>query len=155
MYTAHDSTAYWINRTARALSRVTEARLRPFGFGPSHLPILGALTKTPALTQSELARLSNVEQPTMAKLLSRMERDGLVSTAAHPDDRRATQASLTRKARTAFPKGLDALADAERDVLRGLNKSEQAQLRSLLRRVLANAETLDASSEASCEGRRR
>lgn len=154
MESAQDSTAYWIGRAARALSRLMETRLRPFGFGPSHLPILGALARTPALTQSELARSANVEQPTMAKLLSRMERDGLIATAPHPGDRRALQASLTRKARSAFPKGLAALAEAERDVLRRLSKGEQAQLRSLLQRVLTNVEALEGSSETACETRR-
>ncbi len=155
MDTAQDTTAYWIGRTARAISRLMDARLRPFGFGPSQLSILGALTRAKALTQGELARVANVEQPTMAKLLSRMERDGLVSTGAHPDDRRATQVSLTRVARTAFPKSLDALAHAEGDVMRGLSRREQVLLKSLLQRVLANVEALNTSSEASCERKRR
>ena len=84
-----------------------------------------------------------------------MERAGLVSTSAHPEDRRATHASLTRKARSAFSKGIEALADLEHEVLRGLDKSEQAQLVSLLQRILANAEALSGAAEVNCEGRRR
>jgi DNA-binding MarR family transcriptional regulator len=87
----------------------------------------------------------------MAKLLSRMGRDGLVSTTAHPGDRRARQVSITRKARAAFSRGLTALAVAERDMMRGLSAHERAMLVSLLQRVLANAEAHDGATEASCE----
>jgi DNA-binding MarR family transcriptional regulator len=103
------------------------------------------------MTRPLLARTANVEQPTMAKLLTRMERDGQIETAPHPGDRRARQASLTRKARAAFPRGLAALAEAEGQVLRGLSKSERALLDSLLRRVLTNTEALNATSEQTCQ----
>ena len=151
METTQTSLGYWLNRTSRALQRLMEQRLRPFGFGPSHLPILGTLNREGVHTQSALARAANVEQPTMAKLLSRMERDGLVTTDEHPEDGRATRVLLTRRARTAFPKGLEALSALEEEVLGGLSRAEQAQLLVLLMRVLATSEALLQSSEAACE----
>jgi MarR family transcriptional regulator for hemolysin len=97
-----------------------------------------------------MAKLANVEQPTMAKLLSRLERDGLVATSPHPEDRRARQVSLTRKARTAFPTGVAMLMEAEQQVLAELSKAEQKQLKELLQRVLNTVETLNAATEAEC-----
>src|ERR1700761_1144813 len=105
MQDAHDpptwdpeSTAgYWLNRASRSLLRVLESRLRPFGFGMSHLPVLTALEEREALSQKELARLARVEQPTMAELLGRMDRDGVVQREPNPDDKRGSLVSLSRR----------------------------------------------------------
>lgn len=150
MESAQASIGYWLNRTSRALVQLMEIKLRPLGFGPSQLPILGALSQEGVHTQTALARAAKVEQPTMAKLLARMERDGLVSSEAHPQDGRATRVTLTRRARTAFPRGLEALGELETEVLRGMNKAEQAQFLVMLMRVLANAEALLSEREAEC-----
>ena len=44
----------------------------------SHLPVLRALVHGRALSQKDLAEQARVEQPTMAEMLVRMERDGVV-----------------------------------------------------------------------------
>src|SRR4051812_34852922 len=87
--------AYWINRVSRLLMRLHEARLRPLGFGMSQLPVLVALEADGPLAQKELAQRAHVEQPTMAEMLARMERDGIVERAPNPDDRRASLVSLS------------------------------------------------------------
>ena len=51
------------------------------------------------LTQAELCRRINVEQPTMANTLERMERDGLVERKADDTDRRRALVFLTQKAK--------------------------------------------------------
>jgi hypothetical protein len=49
---------FWIDRASRLLLRLLEARLRPFGFGMSHLPVRRALADGGSLSQKELARLA-------------------------------------------------------------------------------------------------
>nr|WP_275410201.1 MarR family transcriptional regulator [Streptomyces sp. SID14478] len=56
---------------------------------------MAALAQGGAMSQKELARLARIEQPSMAQLLARMERDGLVERAPAPDDRRGSLISLT------------------------------------------------------------
>ena len=70
--------AFWINRGSKALLRHFDARLRPFGFAMSHLPVLGVLAGGRSLSQTDLARAARVEQPSMAETLARMVRDGVV-----------------------------------------------------------------------------
>ena len=71
-----------ISLAARGSARLSEARLKPLGFGVGHLPVLVALQDGRASTQRDLARFAKIEQPPMAQMLARMERDGLISARA-------------------------------------------------------------------------
>jgi MarR family transcriptional regulator, transcriptional regulator for hemolysin len=135
---------FWINRASRLLVRHLDARLRPFGFAMSHLPVLRALARHPSLSQKELARLAGVEQPTMAEMLARMERDGVVQREPNPDDKRGNLISLTRGTRARFPKAKAALVEGEREVMAGLSDADKALLWRLLQRVVRNVENSES-----------
>src|ERR1700761_6180344 len=92
-----------ISLAARGFARLSEARLKPLGFGVGHLPVLIALQRGQAPTQRELARFAKVEQPPMAQMLARMERDGLIRRTPDPDDRRSSRIALTRTALKNLP----------------------------------------------------
>ena len=131
---------FWINHASRSISRVLDARLRPLGFAMSYLPVLRALAKGSSLSQKELARLARVEQPTMAEMLGRMERDGLVQRQPNPDDKRGSLTSLTRSARIRFPKAREALIEGERQATMGFSDKEKALLLDMLQRVVKNVD---------------
>jgi len=133
--------AFWINRASRLLIRLHESRLRPLGFGMSQLPVLIALEEGGTLTQKELAQVARVEQPTMAEMLARLERDGVVEREPNHDDKRGSLTSLTRKARARLPKARAALMQGERDATAGLSDEEKTLLLSLLERVVQNLAT--------------
>src|SRR6187402_722112 len=93
-----------INRIARLGNRWTEPRLQKLGLAVAQLPVFGALRILGPLSQKELARITHVEQPTMAQLLARMERDQLVQRTPDPNDGRSSLVSLTPLAlRKAIP----------------------------------------------------
>jgi DNA-binding MarR family transcriptional regulator len=131
---------YWLNQASRALLRRHEARLRPLGLSMGHLPVLVALEDGGALSQKELAARARVEQPTMAEMLARMEKLGLVERAPNPDDKRGSLTSLTRKAKGRVPKAKDELARGADEATAGFTAKEKAHLRELLQRVVANLE---------------
>jgi MarR family transcriptional regulator for hemolysin len=136
----NDMVGFWINRASRSIVRVLDARLRPLGFAMSHLPVLRALAEGGALSQKDLARTARVEQPTMAEMLARMERDGLVQREPNPHDKRGSLTSLTRSARTRFPKAGETLMAGEREAMAGFSDQEKAMLLGLLRRVVKNVD---------------
>jgi MarR family transcriptional regulator, transcriptional regulator for hemolysin len=138
------SCAYWINQASRALLRLHEARLRPLGFGMSHLPVLFALEEREPLSQKELAQAARVEQPTMAEALARMERDGVVQREPNPHDKRGSLTSLTPAARVRLPDVKAALWRGEDEATAALSAKEKAQLIELLKRVVGSLETIDA-----------
>jgi DNA-binding MarR family transcriptional regulator len=132
--------AFWVNRASRALLKHFDARLRPFGFAMSHLPVLRALAGGRSLSQAELAVVARVEQPTMAETLARMVRDGVVEREPSPDDKRRAKISLTRRSRALFPRAKAALVEGEREAMAGFTDEEKAMLRQLLQRVVRNLE---------------
>jgi len=136
--------AYWINRASRLLLRLHEARLRPLGFGMGQLPVLMALEDGAMLPQKALAERAHVEQPTMAEMLARMEKLGIVERSPNPDDKRGSLTSLTKKARARLPQAKAALLQGERDATRDLKKKERALLVELLQRVVKALEEGDA-----------
>jgi DNA-binding MarR family transcriptional regulator len=144
--------AFWINRASRALLRHFDARLRPFGFAMSHLPVLRALAQGRPMSQTELAQAARVEQPTMAETLVRMVRDGVAQREPNPNDGRGTLVSLTRRSRARLPKARAALMEANREAMAGLTSAEQALLRQLLERVIVNIERISEKEPKSVEG---
>ena len=137
-----------IGLAARGFARLSEARLKPLGFGIGHLPVLVALRDGRASTQRDLARFARTEQPPMAQMLARMERDGLIQRRPDPDDGRSSRITLTEVARARMPDAVAALLQGNRDALEGFTDDEAAAFIALLTRVIANLDRI-AGAEAS------
>ncbi|MDV3252329.1 MarR family transcriptional regulator [Devosia sp. BK] len=122
---------------ARLLTREREIMLAPIGLNPAYVPVLLALSSGGAHTPKALSQAAEVEQPTMTATIQRMERDGLVTRKANPDDGRSALIALTQK-------GYDHIADMDR-ALGALNEllleqfttAERGQFLELLSRVVA------------------
>lgn len=131
-----------IGRASRGFVRVADAELRSLGFATSQFPVLGALRDGQALSQAELARLAQVEQPSMAQLLNRMERDGLVQRLPDPADKRSRLISLTAVAAGRLPKAKALMDACTSDALTGFTRQEVDQLVRLLSRLNENLDLL-------------
>jgi len=138
-----------ISLAARGFVRLSEARLKPLGFGVGHLPVLIALKEGVANTQRDLARFARVEQPPMAQMLARMERDGLIKRTPDTTDRRSSLIALTATANRKLPKAVATLFEGNEDALEGFSEDEGRQLVALLGRVIANLDRLVAQNVQS------
>jgi DNA-binding MarR family transcriptional regulator len=137
-----------ISLAARGFARLSEARLKPLGFGVGHLPVLVALRDGRAGTQRDLARFAKVEQPPMAQMLARMERDGLILRTPDPADGRSSRITLTKLAEARMPDAVAVLLRGNQEALRGFTDEEAGLLVDLLTRLIANLDRV-ASAEAS------
>ena len=97
----HQSLGYQVNHAARLLEQELRRRIEALGVVPGQFAALLALYESDGVTQAELGDRVQIEQSTMTKTLVRMERDGLVSRAPDPHDRRRTLVRLTDHARGA------------------------------------------------------
>ncbi len=140
-----------ISLAARGFTRLSESRLKPLGFGVGHLPVLVALRDGRASTQRDLARFAKVEQPPMAQMLTRMERDGLIRRTPDPSDGRSSRIVLTDAARARLPAAVAALFQGNAEALSGFTDTEASQLAALLGRLIANLDRI-AGAEASPDG---
>lgn len=135
-----------ISLAARGFTRLSEARLKPLGFGVGQLPVLVALEEGRADTQRDLARFARVEQPPMAQMLARMERDGLIARTPDPADGRSSRIALTAAALARLPEAIDVLLQGNQEVLEGFSEAEAAQLIHLLQRVIANLDKIASAT---------
>ena len=135
--------SHYFSRIGRALTRIGDARLRAVGLATAQLPVLSMLSGGAQLSQIELARRARVEQPSMAQLLVRMEREGLIQRDPDPSDRRSSLVSLTPEAERRLPAGRTVLRQGNADITRGLSEEDIGQLLRLLSRVLDNVDELE------------
>lgn len=131
-----------VSLAARAFARLSEARLKPLGFGVGYLPVLVALEEGRAETQRDLARFAKIEQPSMAQMLARMERDGLIERRPDPADGRSSRVFLTDTARMRLPEACTALFRGNDEALAGFSDEEAAQLITLMGRLIENLDRL-------------
>jgi MarR family transcriptional regulator, transcriptional regulator for hemolysin len=136
-----------ISLAARGFARLSEAGLKPLGFGVGHLPVLVALQNGRAGSQRDLARFARIEQSSMAQMLTRMERDGLISRAPDLADGRSSQISLTPAAQRRLPHACAVLFQGNLDALAGFTDTEASQLVALLIRLNHNLENIVISQE--------
>ena len=137
-----------ISLAARGFARLSEARLKPLGFGVGHLPVLVALRDGRASTQRDLVRFARIEQPPMAQMLARMERDGLIQRMPDPADGRSSRITLTKVARARLPDAVAVLLRGNREVLCDFTDEEVGLLVALLTRLIASLDRI-ASVDAS------
>lgn len=130
--------ALLISTAARFLGRLADIRFRDLNISTSQFPVLMALKGGARLSQKELTRFAGVEQPSMAQLLARMERDGLIKREPDPSDGRSSLISMSDLAREKLGPARAILAQGNRDALVGFDDAEVEQLLGFLRRIILN-----------------
>jgi DNA-binding MarR family transcriptional regulator len=136
----HERPGHLINRAARLLLRLADIKFRPLGLGVAGFPVLTMLRTGQKLSQKDLALCARIEQPSMAQLLSRLERDGMIKRSPDPDDGRSSLISITRKALAILPE-VDTAVDAGNELaVAGMSDSEIKMLIDLLQRLIGNLE---------------
>ena len=133
------SAGYLINHLARIFEQALAGRIRPLGLVPGQFPVLLALWERDGLTQRDLVERLDVEQPTMANTLARMERDGLIVRSPHPDDGRARIVRLTPRARSLEGPATAAAHQVNEVLLAGLPEPAQQAFIAAMRTLVVTA----------------
>lgn len=128
----HDNLCSKLNYLARLLLSKVNEETSHFGVTQGQLPVLCCLNEKEGQTQSELCKNIQVEQPTMANTLRRMERDGLICRSPSEHDGRQSQIFITSKVRPALE-----VLQAKRDevisrMLRDMSEEERKTFERLL-----------------------
>lgn len=110
-------------------------RLAALELAPPHAGILRILSAQPALTQQTLAGALGMRPSRLVGLVDELESRGLIERRENPGDRRSYALHLTAAGRAK----LEAIARVGREhqqaLLAALNREEQGQLATLLRRI--------------------
>ncbi|SMX41884.1 MarR family winged helix-turn-helix transcriptional regulator [Maliponia aquimaris] len=107
------------------------------GVRPGELSVLMLLRDNPGIRQGHLARALMIKRAHMTKMVGQMERDGLVVRRVPEDDRRAMELRLTEAGAERVRGLMDTFEAHEARAATGLSPAEAAELRRLLRKMLA------------------
>ncbi len=98
--------------------------------------VLAMLERLGESSQQQLCIAVDLDRSTVADLVGRMERRGLLSRRRAPDDRRRNVTVLTPAGRAELGRLRPGVEAVERELTGGLDDAERAALRAALRRVL-------------------
>jgi MarR family transcriptional regulator for hemolysin len=129
-----------LNHLARLLLFQVNEQVRPHGVSHGQLPILCCLQAKEGQTQAELCRKIQVEQPTMANTLRRMERDGLIVRTASEEDKRQVRIYLTEQIRPTVAALQEKRDEVVARMTRNMSAVDLAELHRLLDQARTNLE---------------
>lgn len=141
-----DAIGYLLVQVCKAHRNHAERRLSALGLHAGQEVVLIQLNREDGQTQTQLADALCIQPPTVTKMITRMERAGLVARCPDADDARVSRVYLTDESRAlhaAVPAVWSAL-DAQ--TLQGVSDEDVATMRRVLRLMLNN---LTDSSEPS------
>ena len=134
----HNLLSYQLTHLCRNRRTYSTAKLTELGMYPGQDQILLRLHEDPGLTQSQLAELLGVQQPTVAKVLQRMEKSGLLYRQLNPEDARTSLLSLTAQGQELIPAILAFWDAYENKTLDGLGADEISTLKHCLEVINQN-----------------
>jgi DNA-binding MarR family transcriptional regulator len=118
---------------AQRLEVRVEAALGASGLSLTKLAILHHLIQAgEPLPLSRLADKISCVKSNITQLMDRLEGDGLVARASHPDDRRSIRAEITTAGRHRYKAGAKILAEQEEGLLKCLRPGDRHELAKLL-----------------------
>lgn len=138
-------------QASQRISSEFHAVARKQGFSVAEWRVMATLAGGVPISIGQLAQVTLTKQPTVTRLLDRMELQGHVARLPHDSDRRVTLVRITRKgARTV--EHLMALArEHERRVLEPFGLQRAEELKNTLRQMIAlhAGTTADAGPDAT------
>lgn len=102
--------------------------------------LLAAIAEDEGASQSDLVRTTGVDRSTLAEMMARMERKGLIARAAAADDGRAKSVRLTTDGRRRLNAALPAIRAVDRSLMFALPASQRTAFQSILSELAETAE---------------
>lgn len=130
---------YQVYTAQKALARSLDITLAPFGITSGQWNALNQLDEHGAMTQKDLAELLRKEPATVARLLDRLVKRGLVQRKPHPKDRRANIIENTPDASKLLVEIQPAVVARASQIAEGISDDDLAVFFDVLDRVRHNA----------------
>jgi len=125
-----------IRQTWAALNKATEIRLAKIGLTPEKTAVLWACRDYPgSLTPAEISRMLFRENQTIAGLLNRMEREGLVKRVPKRKGHPFTEVRLTERGEELCGPGVEIMKQVIVSILGDMPAKRHVELQDLLKEV--------------------
>jgi len=134
---------YLINRAGVTMATVFAMELRRDDLTLSMWRVLSVLSHLGPQSQVDLAVLTSIEESTMSRLVSTMDRNSLVTRRRSDVSSREVVIALTRKGHALTRRYIPIALAYEKIATRGINKTELETVRRCLRIMHTNLKGID------------
>jgi DNA-binding MarR family transcriptional regulator len=135
---AEECNCFAVRSAARHVSQFYDQLLMPIGLRTTQFSILVKLKKRGPQTINALAEQMVMDRTTLGRNILPLERDGLIEVRPVPSDRRAKELHLTNAGEKRLQAALKAWAQAQTQFEATFGTKRAAELRGLLRSVVAS-----------------
>lgn len=126
----------------RSMKRAVHDRVAPHGLTPQQFWALVNIDEAEGLSLGEIADRLHMDAPTASRAVAQLLRRKLVKAEGDRGDRRRMRLRLTRQGRAKVAAVREIAAELRSAAAHGLSREEEEALRSLLRKIIANLDTL-------------
>lgn len=102
--------------------------------------LMAAIGESEGASQSDLVRTTGVDRSTLAEMMARMEKRGLIARAAAADDGRAKSVRLTGEGRRRLAAALPAIRAVDRALLAALPAGQRGAFQAILSGLAESAD---------------
>lgn len=124
-------------QASRLISGEFHEAARAEGYSVSEWRVMATLASYESMSIGRLAQISVTKQPTVTRLLDRMQDKGLVERVPHGSDRRITLVRMTPAGRADLARLIKLAREHEQRVLDPFNLASAESLKSVLRELIA------------------
>ncbi len=132
------SILYLMNRITARLNRTLHESLLKRGLTFQHWRVLSVLLAYREPTIADISEYAVIPHSTLSRLLSRMEREGLITRTMSPDDERAVKVAVRPRGRAVFKQIRPVAIAIRQDALSNFSPDDVKALRRLLQRMYGN-----------------
>lgn len=134
------SPSHLLHRAQQIAANHSAVALKEAGLTIRQFAVLAALSGNEGVSQSDLVNATGIDRSTLADMVARMEKAGLIKRVASKTDARAKSVSLMAKGRKALEKAQPAVEAADKAIFEALAKTKADAVVSGLSQVVAEAD---------------
>jgi DNA-binding MarR family transcriptional regulator len=137
-YSAEDSVGFLVAQLRTRIFKAVDIEMSKFGFTSAQWPILRLVAAGATPTAADLCRQLNYDTGSMTRMLSRLERKGVIARKPSETDRRVVRLHITAAGRKLYPKLRDVVLRVLNHLTTDFSAEEIRTAGTLLRRMRDN-----------------
>jgi DNA-binding MarR family transcriptional regulator len=139
-FTLAGSVTHLLHRAQQAAVNQSAQGLADKGLTIRQFAVLAALNDQDGQSQSSLVDVTGIDRSTLADMVSRMEKSGLVQRVKSNEDARAKAVSLTDAGQASFDNAVSVVIEADAILTEDLRKSRRESLMTSLSSISGDLE---------------
>lgn len=122
------SVTHLLHRAQQVAVNLSADALAEAGLTIRQFAVLAALNDQDGQSQSSLVDITGIDRSTLADMVARMEKSGMIKRVRAENDARAKAVSLTKAGRESFEQAAPLVSAADTELLEELRKSRKESL---------------------------